>query len=269
MINHLRTLLLNVDGAQASGPTFPGEEFVPPDFKAVSPLPGYLQAFRRLLFGAAPDRAMLNYRLRQLLPLLHVTALAEFVFSFDPRVTYWPFLDTGLVRDSLQTVISQISGAPAALFVEGEMPAPDDSGIMRRIWQITIVDLANVQIDQLTPPGPSSIAAYTLTSGLSNPIALPGSNLNVQFPNAFPARWQVTAYGRPQRGASDLLTGSLSLGSENINELFAAGTPTGASEPFMTFRNLWEQHFEPPYALGGLLLAAAYRTDQIRQGIVA
>ena len=65
MFNHIRTLLLNLPPVVAAS-GFPGEEIVPDTFQSLT-LPGYLQTARAALFGTNPDRAMLNYRLRQFL----------------------------------------------------------------------------------------------------------------------------------------------------------------------------------------------------------
>src|SRR5690606_37703460 len=83
MINHVRTLLLGLPGAASPGYQTAGEEFVDPTFQPVA-LPTYLAAVRRTLFGVDPDRLMLNYRLKQLLEVIHATELAEYVTFLDP-----------------------------------------------------------------------------------------------------------------------------------------------------------------------------------------
>lgn len=86
MINHARTLLMNVAGAPGFNGEL-GEEIVPPDFIPAA-LPGSINTLRRTLFGADPDRVMLNYRARQLMQVLHSTPLVEYVTSLDSRITY-------------------------------------------------------------------------------------------------------------------------------------------------------------------------------------
>lgn len=99
MINHFRTLLLNRSGEEAGVSAHLGDEYVPTWYRAV-PLPSYLTSVRRLLFGAAPDRVYLNYRVRQCLSLMHSSELAEFVTHLDSRITYDVADDTWLRSDA-------------------------------------------------------------------------------------------------------------------------------------------------------------------------
>jgi len=87
MINHARTLLLNVDSRTYQRETL-GEEYIP-EYHVV-PLPTYLLTARKVLFGGAPDRVFMNFRAHELLSFIHQTELAEFIYALDPRVTYWP-----------------------------------------------------------------------------------------------------------------------------------------------------------------------------------
>jgi hypothetical protein len=78
VINHCRTLLLNRDG-RGYVVGVPGEEYTPPEFRAVA-LPRALQRVWQCLFGTDPDRPYLHYRVRQYLALLpagrHATAFS-------------------------------------------------------------------------------------------------------------------------------------------------------------------------------------------------
>lgn len=115
MINHVRTLLRNQDGQ--GPPTADAEEFTPPDYTRVL-LPPYLNTLRTVLFGGDPDAAMLNYRLRQYMELLHSTELAEFVYSVDTRVTYLPFAATS---DFDPNVNVTALGGDATLYLTGTL----------------------------------------------------------------------------------------------------------------------------------------------------
>jgi len=108
MINHIRTLLMNRGGDHGYGYDYPGEEFVLPTFRAKA-VPAFLNGALRLLLGTNPDRLFLNYRMRQIMSLLHSTELNEFIYLPDSRVTYWPmaddnFMDTFTAETSLLQV---------------------------------------------------------------------------------------------------------------------------------------------------------------------
>ena len=89
MINHYRTALLNISGSNWPGLEYPGEELVDPMFRQ-KPMSGYVSTVHRLIFGESPDRAYLNYRLRQLTTMWHDGDLHEAVTAKDSRLTYWP-----------------------------------------------------------------------------------------------------------------------------------------------------------------------------------
>ncbi len=122
MVNHVRTLLLNEDGA--------GEEYVPPGYRKAQ-LPEALQRVRDILFGPSPDRRMLVYRVRQFMAILHSTPLATFVTRADPRITY-----TLVAEPSLQPSLT-ISGSDQPLYVSGPRPTTAD-GAATQIWTITV-----------------------------------------------------------------------------------------------------------------------------------
>ncbi len=115
MINHSRTLLLNALPA----PGIAGEEYIPPEYK-VRTVPPYLDQIRKILIGNNVNREVQNYRVRQLMTLLHSTSLSKYVYTMDPRVTYWPTIDmqcfkkepvTLVPLPKLPTVLTEIADA--------------------------------------------------------------------------------------------------------------------------------------------------------------
>ena len=66
MYNHARTLLMNLSGTDEVFPEYPGDELIPAEFQKLE-LTTAISALRSRLFGASPDRAMLNYRTNQYL----------------------------------------------------------------------------------------------------------------------------------------------------------------------------------------------------------
>jgi hypothetical protein len=179
MINHVRTLLLNADGSKAFPPDYPGEEFVDPDFRVLA-LPGPLKLVRSCLFSPTPDRAMINYRLRQLLSLVHSCELEEFVTAPDPRVTYWPTHNTDVFdRAAFGTTIKRVVG-DGDLYVQGSADLVAVSQLLHR-WQVSVRYDGTVSVDRQTEPLGQDVYEYTLTGGLSQALPLAGTPQTFYF----------------------------------------------------------------------------------------
>ena len=131
MFNHARTLLLNISGSNNPGSSYLGEELVPADYAAIT-LPSYIENVRRSLFGADPDRAMLNYRIRQLLTLIAGTDLQEYITDLDSRITYTLGKDKTLAEHEMWSpVLSQYGGTSDDIAtVGGVSERPDFTGKM-------------------------------------------------------------------------------------------------------------------------------------------
>lgn len=266
MINHARNLLLNIDGRDSFVGGI-GEEVIDPDYRQVT-LNGRLLRIRNVLFGANPDRAMLNYRSRQLLTLIHNTSLEEFVLNLDNRVTYTladnPFSDPTLY----DAVVTQTVGGTKQLsYVGGSVP-PDATGTAFLQWLVTVDSTTNVETRLLSPLR-SVVNAYTITDGVSQLIPLPGvagSSVRFQSPDVGD-QWKVSLLSRPAADLGAILATLQTSGDDAIAEVFAKTIPAGSAEPFKTFRNLWEDHHELGMQLGALVLALIYRTDAIREDV--
>lgn len=255
MINHARTLLLNQPGATSQRQDI-GEEYVPPTFVPRA-LPGYLQTVHRILFGSSPDRYFLNFRARELMQLLHQTDLAEFVYALDARVTYWP--ETAAVFFSPTSKISIEPGAGnanSALSVSGNDAADLGGGKSAREYVITVGSGAVTA--QLLAPAVTTTTALIITDGGTQDIPFPQSPLSFRLLNpSIDDTWTVTTIVRPAPVVTTLLPVLELLGEPLFLELFGVNP----AEPFKTFKNLWFDHTNPVYRLGGLLLAVIYRMD--------
>jgi len=306
LINQGRTLLLNSNVIAAGNA--PGEQYVPPEYSAVQ-LPTYLQAIRSRLFGANPDRAMLNYRLAQYMGILHATPLSVFLTALDPRITYTD--ETGGVTGELfdaATYYPTLYG-PTLLSLLGSPAAPDAQG---RMYFSYTLDLASKTVTQQSPQQSVSTFALNGENELTNPIALQGSgySVNVYLPGAgtsggvlvpqglvpggnfsspffgqlidspyfgttwsqlqaaiqddanFSAVWQIEFFNRPQWDLGQIALLLQNIGEVNENSLFG----TTLVEPYKTFANLFFDHPELAYSLGGFLLAVIYRTNELWGG---
>lgn len=259
LINHIRTLLLNLPGDSPPGPGYPGEEYVPPDYRPVT-LPAAAAAARRLLLGGPADRAMLNYRLRELTTVLHGTELAEATLASDPRVTYWPPRTgpSGGWPAGLNVV--RLSAGQASLTPVGPPDPQEQFGRLYSEWQVSVQADGGVAVGYFDPGAGLGKTQIFSPGGV---VTLPGSSLQVRVQGPPGSSWDVRGLARPSRGLPGVLADLDSgLGDSALEALFGRDPP----EPYRTFRNLWFGHDQAAYRLGGLALAVAYRADETRRG---
>lgn len=256
MVNAVRTLLLNLTGPTADTGT-PGDEYVPP--YAAMTWPGYLANLRTALFGRSPDRAMLNYRLRQFMAVLHASPLDEHVRAFDPRITYDLGQSNDLYPDTVfQAEVVRIGGA-GNLSVLGNPAPPDVTGQMRHVVRVDVSTATTLTVARQSPPTSETRVAVSLHSnGLSDLIDLPGTGYQFRVDTAAAgAAWMVTILNRPQTDLGQLTANLSVLGDSTLGQLFG----TEQVEPWLSYRNLWNQCHELPLRLGAVLLAMAHRLD--------
>jgi len=281
---------MNVAGDGYGG--WMGDEYIPPTYSPVV-LPTHLEKLRVYFFGTNPDRVFLNYRVRQLLSVLHATPLVEFVEDLDSRISYDPN-NSDLFADSNYGLRDTDN-----LFFTNEIGAPDVLGRSFYKWKLRRMGPETIWVEKLSPIREITIQEYTITNGLSNILSLPGSEAGFRFrdselptttlvlatltpaqlaqltpaellamaldstPTTLATDQQVEAFARPERDLGEITANLRESGAPFALSLFGAGTPTGAVEPFLTFRNLWNNHPELAYQLGGLLLAMIYRTEEL------
>ena len=250
--NYIRTLLLNE--SRGSYPSaFPGEEYVSADF-VPRVLSTPLRKAHAIIFGADPDRYMLNFRLHQLMPVIHSSELAEFITAADDRITYLPFSRLDLVYAAFTTSVTPVGGA-GTLTPIGDLDPDESAGKLFHWWKVTVLDGTYVVVDRLTDPTGSEAFIYTMTGGMSNLIPLIGSSQYFNFSGGVGDVWYVQGVARPVRNTSDILTTLVQTISEDDEEEIFGETPI---EPMITFRNLWRNHDFYAYRMGALLLALAY-----------
>jgi hypothetical protein len=267
MINHARTLLLNRSDQK---PGFLGEELIPEEF-GVLELSTTIETIRGKLFGAAPDRTMLNYRLRQLMTVLHRMDVEEFLLELDSRFTYAIGEDPELFSDDeFDPVVNQVLGIETATVLTGTLNPPDVSGHSQ--WDLlldvdTVGETATVTRRTPSPQDTTDPFPIVATGTLTEPIDLGGSGLFLQYktegtgPNV---QFIVTGISRPRKTMGDLEFELGSIGEENILNIFGIGSPLGNQEPFVTFRNLWRTHPEQPYRVAGMILATIFQIERTR-----
>lgn len=259
MVNHARTLLANL---APGDPALWGEEFIEPTFTPVA-LPGAVQVLRTVLFGTAPDRAFINYRVRQLLAVVHASDQAAFLTMHDPRLTY-DLAETQWLPPAWETPrVFQLTGAPAPLFFSGTAAAPDQMGKLVLTFTLAIPDSDLVTLQRLTPPMAQTSVPFTFAAGRSTGVPLPGSGLTCYLGTDAPeTSWQVEHWLRPQWDLGSLVAALATLGEPFFLALFGVTH----AEPYQTWRNLWYQSRVLPQRLAGVLLAALQLTEEARRG---
>lgn len=254
MLNHARTLLLNIDGRNTPGADFPGEEGVPLGYRPFVP-PGYLAAVRSVLFGQNPDRMGMNYRLEQYMSVLHATELKEHVLALDDRISYVPGSPTSFADDFGVTA----SGSPKVISFVGQYEADETLGRLRQEWRVSVGNGGTATVLLITPPVRETQYDITVSNNISNDVPL-DRGLACNFDPTPGNFWYVTASARPSRGLPEIVEAlRTSLSDTRLLPLFGAAP----AEPYKTFKALWDSHPFLPYQLGGLLLATVYRSNEV------
>lgn len=255
MINHLRTLLLNAPAAQACGDDYPGEEYTPTGYNGVA-LPSFLRSLHGTLFGFNPDRAYLNFRLRQYLGLIRSGDLAPDEKRHDKRITYATFND------------AQLLAAPRVLYTPVESwltvvgaPLPDD-GAGRCYWEIeaNVRSQTEVRIVRLQAQPQAVTINCSFENDLSSPIELVDGCLFMFRTDAVGQQIEFKVMSRPAIGLSQLCTSASELLGPNGSRLFEPVT----SEAMERWRQIWKQRSEVVYRLPCIVLALGERIEERR-----
>jgi hypothetical protein len=283
MVNHVRTLLLN----RPARTTTPAGEYVPPEARELT-LPAYLVKVRAQLFGARPDAAMLDFRLRQYTALLHATALKEFLTIDDPRITYTPGgRDPG--DFPFRPAVSPIGHSQPLYLGGGELLARNGQMVHEWLVEVSYSDpistrftawdlfmyllvpessdsvdpVTTVRVDRRRPVPSSALYAIDYVDALSNEFPLAGAPLWARFSGVgleSNMLWTVRCLGRPETDLGEIEANLAALGGDVMLRLF--GEDPG--EPQRTWKALWASQQPLAYRLGAVLLAVAWRTDQLR-----
>jgi hypothetical protein len=255
MINHARTLLLNPAKDSKPAPDLPGEHIVPESYRQIV-MPSSVERFRRCVFGTAADRLMYNYRLWQLMTILHATELEEYVTGLDPRITYWPLRNVRGFLDAFAPVV------PEAVHLLGDL-SPATDGQLQHRFLLTYQGGASLRVQRLTSPANDTVYTVVADDAVTSPVPLAGTSLQAEM------RVPLTQVGKAyevvvrKRPAMDLpaclaaLTGIIT--EEDMQDYKDFGGPE-----ITTFLNLYRQHPQLPYKLGGLVLAVIYRAERAR-----
>ena len=304
MINHARTLLLNVS-AKRTNAQDAGYEYVSPAYRP-APLDGVLQKINAVLFGNKPDQRFLNLRAAEFLSYMHQTELAQYVYALDSRVTYWPHMSANvLVTKPIN--VTQVAGAQRQLNAAGTFTATNAVPVAQRQYFVALTtddqaatltnaimteapdfltaeDASTVLLQELAaaaPDGAEQVNSLYIKqiNSLTAPLVVPLSNVT-QFPTITLPETKVfiTPTPLPSAAASsaarwlvDLSTTPPRAITTILPALELLGEPAmialfgvTATEPYATFKNIWFDHPLPAYRLAGFVLAYIYRIHELR-----
>jgi hypothetical protein len=214
----------------------------------------------RVIFGNNPDRALINWRLREFLPILHGTPMLQSVLDLDPRVTYLPFNDNLYQQISAGPVTEPQGGTTAKLY---PIIADDEDDQIYYRWLITVLNATDVEVKILSNPvsiPPPIVTNYIVAGGLSSIVPLGGSAHSVRFQPTIGASWLLTVLQRPTK---DLMAVYDHAKSGLLLDTRIALFGFEPIEPYLSFKNVWEESPHPSWQLCGVLLALGYRINDL------
>lgn len=252
MINHVRTLLMN----RLSGRFHlkdPGEEYIELAY-APRVLPTALQTFFTAIFGTIPDRIGVNYRMRQIMQLLHASELQQDVTSTDSRITYLPFDDTFF--DDVFKQQFAFNGTPQRCVIVGTHTPSAALGRLQYAWDLVVNNDASVTVTAVNDPIPAAVV-----TDRTHGIPLPGTALQAYLydaPNG--TRVRVTSTGKPVDDIMTVILRAIRVSGPAVTELIF---PPIAAEPVLTWNKIWRDHPDTVNQCAALLLAIAHYIDQL------
>ncbi len=247
----MRTLLLNRTATSQEGAYW--TELVPSQFYVRSQSPA-ARIVREALFGTTPDSAMLNYRLMQIMPLLHVPGIEEHTINKDRRVTYIPWRTHDPHESAYTPRVTLFSPTVRDIAILGELTPDMARGRLVRQWHIAVIAHDTVRVTKLTAPTERYDVTFTVTASRSSAIPLRGSGSSLTFIAEVGDSWMLDTLTRPKDNLADIEAALREQVTEpHLITLFGVNP----AEPVRTWRNLWLDHPYWQYRLAGLLLAVA------------
>jgi hypothetical protein len=254
MINHVRTLLLNLDGPRFD-PSIPGEEIVG-EYTARA-MSSVQKLIRFALFGSNPDRHILNWRLWQLIQAIRTSSLREELMRRDKRLTSlareedwmraYPFA-YGSIRFSQNGSLKPLWYIPDDSM---RQPVADTTGHVVWRWTVTI-DTSNgiARVEGRSPDSKSTETPINFHEGYSIPaIYFPPMNWYVAWPEQ-DATWDVTILVKPQYRLDTLVTHLENVASHEIRSML---------KHYPDLLPYWtESEFDPIEKMAALALGLAY-----------
>ena len=270
MINHVRTILFNRTRAGA-GLDQPGEEYIQTGFtpRILTPT---MESVSRVLLGGDTSRSALNYRMHQIMQVMHATPLEVDITAKDSRITYLPFKDdlfTGPYDLQYNSATwsygfvapgdSRIQATDKYLrFFTNNNPAMPAEPAHKR-WLVHRVPTSGVdfRVTQLHAPF-TSVDVPSVTNDTSLPLV--GTNMTFKIQNVSGnAYFEIVAKSRPVFDLADTFRLVLQImGESGLREIFSSMP----SEPYATWYDIFNNSQQATvFRFTALLLAMAERLE--------
>lgn len=261
MINHARNLILNASSADRPAIGEFGEEYIPEDYKVLD-YSGYLERIRGRLLGTAGDPLYENYRLAQLMSIIHANQYSEnLVLSLDSRYTYRPFAPSFLSFD-FSIEVEEVDAKNMILTASGQPKTDETIGRSSYRWAVrTSVGPKLLVKDVISNQWTEHDLNITGTE--TDPVELENDTiLQVEIPTGSwqpDAEWLVTTMSRPVQDIGFMVAAMNSLGAGTVETLFRDAPGQ--------FRTLWYDGISLADQLGGLLGAFVSNAEVVRQNV--
>ncbi len=245
MINHARTILLNVSGENNIPSDFYCEEYIPETFRPTR-LPRLFQNIWNILYDPQPDRYFLNFMTRRYMSILHSTEFRSYILRLDNRITY--DMSRMVLKTNQGTIITPMYGAPDAYTVS----APLSRNRMNGNWSIrALTDSVEVvdNIKRLAQVYPVAIVDGRVNIPIIDDFSL--IIVTTTWENYW--QWNVSTFYPPQKTLVSVVE---QLSDLPLADLFAN------TRNYPEFKNLWDYHNLIPYKLSGLLLSYIYNLNE-------
>lgn len=264
MINHARTLLLNVSDSYSNGSM--GAEYISEDFSVLE-LPNYLKNIRSTLFGSDPELVYLNSQVNRLIQLVSATDYEPYLYKFDPRKTYnteelgSTFLSYNFSFVNKHSVYTDVATL-------GKLQPDVGVGALLQVWTIGLVKDTSwtaIVTNLKTRQTATTVLTTSPEGAYSSPIAVPGQTAKMSikldaelYVSGYSYNATIVAVAHPPDTLNDVISKVALLGGD-LTDLFGRS----AVEPYMTFYGLWGQDESFPDKVAGLTLALIWRMNEL------
>lgn len=249
MVNHLRTLLLNL----AASPDAAGEEFIESTFRP-NILTSAQSALHSCVFPASFDRTYRNFIATLLTRLALDSPLAPELLALDPRTL---LSDPALtVPGFTSSVTVERLASAASVRVTGSLTPQLNEGRFSRTWLITRTDSDEISLQ--SPGFPASLETVTFSANSSLSIRLEAASsllLRLADVSAVPSglRARVTATAPMSYDLFALL--QRLQNSPNLRGLFSAST--------RDLQARFDNDSHPEVAIAAALMAYALSFEEV------
>jgi len=276
MINHFRSLALNVSSAGLPSPHTARSIHIDPNYSAV-PLTQPLSELYSILYPST-DLDVKLWLAHSHMALMAGCGMTPAVTALDPRLTYDPMSSTAHMLPRAISVgvplTDEAENPDVALRVFNYEYAPAwlDARMVRKINIEQQTNTNNLVI--LEDEAQIGVGTLSFSGGLSNVVTVlnPDNNKNrlFQFNIKYPSspgftstsgkKWEVTLTAPPHELVPRLLSACLAKRSV-VNRALASSKGHPSAE---SFDRVWESHFNENYKLAALHVSMVYRINALR-----